>query len=68
MVMILPVVRRREEQQKLEQPRYSALQALASGRVRYLVLTCFGMTIGLYALPQNSYGNYDLYIRLAVQW
>jgi hypothetical protein len=41
------VVRRREEQQKLEQPRYSALQALASGRVRHLVLTYFGMTIGL---------------------
>jgi hypothetical protein len=64
----LPVVRRREEQQKLEQRRYSALQALASGRMRHLVLTYFGMTIGLYALPQNSYGNYDLYIRLAVQW
>jgi MFS transporter, ACS family, tartrate transporter len=40
----------REEQQKLEQRRYSALQALASGRVWHLVLTYFGMTIGLYAL------------------
>ena len=41
---------RREEQQKLERCRYSALQALASGRVWHLVLTYFGMMIGLYAL------------------
>jgi sugar phosphate permease len=40
----------REKQQKLEQRRYSALQALASGRVWYLVLTYFGMMIGNYAL------------------
>jgi ACS family tartrate transporter-like MFS transporter len=40
----------REEQQKLEQRRYSALQALASGRVWHLVLAYFGMMIGLYAL------------------
>jgi ACS family tartrate transporter-like MFS transporter len=40
----------REEQQKLEQRRYSTLKALASGRVWHLVLTYFGMMIGLYAL------------------
>jgi MFS family permease len=40
----------REEQQKLEQRRYSALQALASGRVWHLVLIYFGMTTGNYAL------------------
>ena len=40
----------REEQQKLEQRQYSPLQALASGRVWHLVLTYFGMMIGLYAL------------------
>jgi MFS transporter, ACS family, tartrate transporter len=40
---------RREEQQKLEHRRYSALQALASGRVWYLILIYFGMMIGLYA-------------------
>jgi len=40
----------REEQQKLEQRRYSALQALASGRVWYLVLIYFGMTIGTWTL------------------
>jgi ACS family tartrate transporter-like MFS transporter len=40
----------REEQRKLEQRRYSALQALASGRVWHLVLTYFGMMIGNYAL------------------
>src|SRR5882724_2208621 len=40
----------REEQQKLEQRRYSALQALSSGRVWHLVLTYFGMTMGNYAL------------------
>ncbi len=39
----------REEQQKLEHRRYSALQALASGRVWYLILIYFGMMIGLYA-------------------
>ena len=57
----------REEQQKLEQRRYSALQALSSGRVWHLVLTYFGMMIGNYALqswaPQlvkslsSSYSN-----------
>src|ERR1700730_5154139 len=40
----------REEQQKLEQRRYSALQALANGRVWHLVLTYFGMTLGSYTL------------------
>src|SRR6266480_1768594 len=40
----------REEQQKLEHRRYSALQALASGRVWHLVLIYFGMMIGSYAL------------------
>jgi MFS transporter, ACS family, tartrate transporter len=40
----------REEQQKLEQRRYSALQALASGRVWHLVLTYFGLTLGNWVL------------------
>jgi len=40
----------REEQQKLEQRRYSVFQALASGRVWHLVLIYFGMTTGNYAL------------------
>lgn len=40
---------RREEQQKLEHRQYSALQALASGRVWYLILIYFGMMIGLYS-------------------
>src|SRR5260370_13270038 len=40
----------REEHQKLEQRRYSALQALASGRVWHLVLTYWGMMIGLQTL------------------
>jgi len=40
----------REEQQKLEQRQYSALQALASGRVWYLVLTYFGLTLGISAM------------------
>src|SRR5438132_10404801 len=40
----------REEQQKLEQRRYSALQALASRRVWHLVLIYFGMTIGTWTL------------------
>jgi len=40
---------RREEQQKLEHRRYSALQALASGRVWHLFLIYFGMMIGLYS-------------------
>jgi hypothetical protein len=63
----LPVVVRRREESKTTTPILGAT-GFASGRVRHLVLTYFGMTIGLYALPQNSYGNYDLYIRLAVQW
>jgi sugar phosphate permease len=40
----------REEQQKLQQRQYSALQALASGRVWYLVLTYFGLTLGISAM------------------
>jgi MFS transporter, ACS family, tartrate transporter len=40
----------REEQQKLEERRYSVRQALASGRVWHLVLIYFGMTTGNYAL------------------
>jgi ACS family tartrate transporter-like MFS transporter len=40
----------REEQQKLERRRYSALQALASGRVWHLVSIYFGMMIGHYTL------------------
>ena len=40
----------REVQPKLEQRRYSALQALASGRVWHLILTYFGLEIGVYAL------------------
>jgi MFS transporter, ACS family, tartrate transporter len=39
-----------EERQKLEQRRYSALQALSSGRVWHLVVTYFGMMAGHYAL------------------
>ena len=38
----------REEQQKLEHRRYSVFQALASGRVWYLVLIYFGMLVGSY--------------------
>jgi len=41
---------RREELQKLEQHEYSALQAIASGRVWHLALAYFGMMIGNYAL------------------
>ncbi len=41
---------RHEEQQKLEHRRYSALQALASGRVWHLILIYFGMMVSLYAL------------------
>ncbi|GAC1663943.1 MAG: MFS transporter [Candidatus Acidiferrum sp.] len=40
----------REEQQKLARHKYSVLQALANGRVWYLVLTYFGLTIGISAL------------------
>src|SRR6267378_4521704 len=40
----------REEQQKLQHRRYSALQALACGRVWHLVLIYFGMMIGSYTL------------------
>lgn len=39
-----------EEQQKLGQRRYTALQALASGRVWHLVMIYFGMMIALWAL------------------
>src|SRR5262249_31303786 len=45
---------RREEQQKLEHRRYSALQALASGRVWHLISIYFGMMIGLYTLVSWS--------------
>jgi ACS family tartrate transporter-like MFS transporter len=41
---------RREELQKLEQHQYSALQALANGRVWHLAVAYFGMMIGNYAL------------------
>jgi ACS family tartrate transporter-like MFS transporter len=41
---------RREELHKLEQRQYTALQALASGRVWHLSLAYFGMMIGNYAL------------------
>jgi ACS family tartrate transporter-like MFS transporter len=40
----------REEQEKLQQRRYSTLQALANTRVWHLVLIYFGMTIGMYSL------------------
>jgi MFS transporter, ACS family, tartrate transporter len=40
----------REEQQKLEQRRYSVLQALSTGGVWHLVLIYFGMMMGNYAL------------------
>jgi ACS family tartrate transporter-like MFS transporter len=40
----------REERKKLEQRQYSALQALASGRVWHLVLIYFGLTIGTWTL------------------
>jgi MFS transporter, ACS family, tartrate transporter len=40
----------REEQQKLEQHKYSVLQALGNRRVWHLVLTYFGLMIGLSAL------------------
>ena len=40
----------REEQQKLEQHRYSVLQALASGRVWHLVFIYFSLMIGQYTL------------------
>src|SRR6266478_2320792 len=40
----------REEQQKLGHRGYSALQALASGRVWHLILTYFGMTLGVWTL------------------
>ncbi len=43
-----------EERQKLEHRRYSWLQALASARVWHLVVTYFGMMIGLQTL--NSWG------------
>jgi ACS family tartrate transporter-like MFS transporter len=41
---------RREELQQLENHDYSALQALASGRVWHLAVAYFGMMIGNYAL------------------
>jgi len=40
----------REEQQKLERRRYTALQALTNGRVWHLVSIYFGLMIGLYTL------------------
>jgi ACS family tartrate transporter-like MFS transporter len=60
----------REEHQKLEQRQYSPLQALASGRVWHLVLTYFGMMIGLYALtswaPQLVKSLFILYSNSSV--
>jgi MFS transporter, ACS family, tartrate transporter len=44
----------REEQQKLGQRRYSALQALVNGRVWYLALIYFGMMVGYYTLQSWS--------------
>jgi sugar phosphate permease len=40
----------REECDKLNQQRYSVLQAMASGRVWYLSVISFGVLIGLYTL------------------
>jgi len=40
----------REEEQKLEQRKYSALQAMTSGRVWRFAAIHFGMLIGLYTL------------------
>jgi ACS family tartrate transporter-like MFS transporter len=55
----------REELQKLKQHHYSALQALASGRVWHLALAYFGMMIGNYALqswaPQLVKSLFSLY-------
>ena len=56
---------RREELEKLEQHQYSALQALASGRVWHLAVAYFGMMIGNYALqswaPQLVRSLFSLY-------
>jgi ACS family tartrate transporter-like MFS transporter len=40
----------REEQEKVKQQKYSAIQVLTSGRVWFLVLIYFGMVFGLYTL------------------
>ena len=40
----------REQQQKVQQRQFSALQALTSGRVWHLVAIYFGMLTGLYSL------------------
>jgi ACS family tartrate transporter-like MFS transporter len=66
----------REEQQKLQQRRYSVFQALASGRVWHLVLVYFGLTIGTWTLsswaPQlvkslsSRYSNSSIGILLAI--
>ena len=65
----------REEQQKLEQRRYSTLKALASGRVWrvwHLFLTYFGMMISLYALtswgPQLVKSLSSLYTNSRVEF
>jgi MFS transporter, ACS family, tartrate transporter len=67
---------RREELQTLKQREYSALQALASGRVWHLALAYFGMMIGNYALqswiPQlvkslsNLYSNGAIGVLVAI--
>jgi MFS transporter, ACS family, tartrate transporter len=67
---------RREEQRKLQQRQYSALQALASGRVWYLVLTYFGLTLGISAMsswaPQllkslsNRYSSSEIGLLLTI--
>ena len=44
----------REEQQKLKQREFSAIQALTNGRVWHLAAIYFGMVTGLYSL--NSWG------------
>ena len=44
----------REERQKLSHRRYSPLQALTSSRVWHLLLTYFGLMVGLWTL--NSWG------------
>jgi MFS transporter, ACS family, tartrate transporter len=66
----------REEQQKLQRRQYSVLQALASGRVWYLILIYFGLMIGTSALtswaPQlvkslsSRYSNTEVGLLLTV--
>ena len=66
----------REEQQKLQRHQYSTLQALASGRVWYLVLIYFGLTTGISAMsswaPQlvkslsGRYSNSEIGLLVAI--